>query len=123
MPTMPRWRGTPVSTHVRITNETRRKLRAVSARRDESCPMMIRIAVLTLCEKYEAGGERNPIRLMGTPGGAVDQKVGINENAFKRLEVLALAESCTISDLLREAIDDFLCRMEPPNDLPTAPLA
>ncbi len=107
---LPRFRSdrTRTTQRVNITLDMRRRLRQVGATLDRSCPDMVREAIDDHLIKYQTG---QPERLRERPEGSlVNQQTMIAGAVKAQLLVLAASQYCRTSDLLREAIEDFVRR-------------
>jgi hypothetical protein len=106
----PRWRGgTKKIQQARLTAETKRQLRALSAALDESCPTLVRSAIANLIVKYSTGGERCPVQLpLNSTGTGLNQQTLIDATTREQLIGFAHEQRCFVADLMREAIDDLL---------------
>lgn len=110
---LPRHRiGDTVVQQVRITVETKMRLRHMAAEHDKSCPALVRDAIEQLFVKYAGGGVRCPG--WATRGARyVNQQVRIDRAQRERLHTLAAEMQCNSADLMREAIADLLRTYDP----------
>lgn len=98
-----------VATHVLVTDETRRELRALSSRTRRQQSVLLRDAVKELLEKYETPRPVDLISQRETWRDA-DRSVVFRLKQSQLVAVQDLARRTRIrqSELLREAINDLL---------------